>query len=242
MSPGEPESRTTIAASELTPELVRSLVFESKEKTHLLAEAHLREEIDAFVAKFQPAILELTLAHPRWPSIQRAEFISLFLHSSLNCLLVCAQFVVSGYHAAAGHQLRSHAEYLAMALLLLRDDHWRAFDAAPERFSADSAVERVLRKSTSQHLQLTLGLSPEGWVDFRDVMKQFNQHSHGGAVSALLHLKLESGGTVLGGEFDSERLDSYRWLLGIATMCAENIRAIAPRIESAVAAIRPGTV
>ena len=218
-------------------EFSRELVFYDDTPTQRKFVQKFEPEIDAFISAAHTAHIEVEGAGATWPRKERTQIISLFLHSGLNNLYCGVHFLVSGYFQAAGQQFRSYAESCAMAMLITVDEEWEAFRAQRVRYPAHDAMSRITRKKTASKLSASLGFEVGEWEKFRATTKLYNHHSHSGAFSLALTIKLDSGSTTMAGEWDPAKQPEYRAELRRAAAGADSLCALAKAIGTCVAAL-----
>lgn len=217
--------------------VARSLVFYDDAPCQRKFASKFGRVIDDFITSIFEAHQAVESAGKAWPRADRPQQVLLFLHLALNNLYCSVHFLISGYFQAAGQQARSYGEACAMAILLLADSEWAAFQAQGADYPAHKALERVTQKKISKLLSTKLGLELDRWADFRTITHSYNQHSHGGAYALALHLNLSTGKTILAGEFDPAKQNEYRDHLKRAVGGAGSLAALVHQIGNHVAAI-----
>lgn len=227
--------RKTQRAKKVAPsvELSRALVFASDDAVHRKFNQQCGHEIESFIeaAFLVHRDIDATLAC--WPKNKRSQHVRIFLYVALNALYCSVHFLVSGYFAAAGHQLRLFAEASAMAMLMLTDKEWAAFCDKQERYSAHEALTRVVQRENRRVLEKKLNLDVEGWSGFAELTKLYDHHSHAGAFGMLLALKMEwPYAAILGGEYDPAKRTEYRADLRRAASGAKVLRKLVRAIDA----------
>jgi hypothetical protein len=97
-----------------------------------------------------------------------------------------------------------------MAMLLLLPAEWKQFSDNPIEYPAHKALGRVQRESNMRALEKMVQLDAKAWASFVDISKLYNHHSHAGALTMMMHIKLEwPYRTIMGGEYDRARKDHY---------------------------------
>src|SRR5687768_1768586 len=91
-------------------ELSRDLVFADDSPVRRRFRREFDAEIESFIEAAFHAHAEIEAAGNRWPQNVRTQDVRIFLHLALQSLFCSVHFLVSGYFAAAGHQLRLFAE------------------------------------------------------------------------------------------------------------------------------------
>jgi hypothetical protein len=228
MIEGKKPSRSKPVRASL--EFARSVVFYDDGPCQRKFTQKCGAEIDAFVLAIHEAHSAVEAAGGAWPRTERAQSMLLFLHVALNNLYCSVHFLVSGYFQAAGQQARSYGEACAMAMLLIADDEWPAFQAQGTAYPAHKAIERVKKRPIASLLSTKLGLELTRWADFQTITRSYDQHSHAGAFSVALHLNLSTGATIIAGEFDPAKLNDYRDLLRRSTGGARSLGALVNQI------------
>lgn len=214
--------RTDIRSAD--EELTRELVFPNLQPSYNKFRQQVGKEIDAAISAITAAHQVLEGEYPTWPKDRQAQHVRLFLYTALNNLVLTTHFIVAGYHQPAGQQLRSFAEASAMALLLLLPKEWKLFYEQPMKYPAHKSLGRVQRDSNFRALEKMVSLDAGGWADFVKITKRYDHHSHGGALSTLLHVRLTwPFQSILGGEFDREKKRAYKIDLGLVKSGAANL-------------------
>lgn len=223
------QRRKSVSASR---ELSRDLVFASDAPVQRKFKQQLGAEIESFVeaAYITHTDIEATLAN--WPKNERAQYARIYLHVALNSLYCSVHFLVSGYMGPAGHQLRLFAEAIAMSMLMLIDKEWKDFRDRQDRYPADDALSRVLKRENRTLLEQKLSLDVEAWRALMKLTRLYSHHSHAGAVSLAMSVKIEwPRPTILGGEYDPGKKTEYRADLKRAASGAAVLQSLVRAID-----------
>lgn len=205
-------------------ELTRELVFPNLQPSYNKFRQQVGKEIDAAISAITAAHQVMEGEYLAWPKDRQAQHVRLFLYTALNNLVLTTHFIVAGYHQPAGQQLRSFAEASAMALLLLLPKEWQQFEQDPMKYPAHKSLGRVQRESNFRALEKMVSLDARAWADFVKITKRYDAHSHAGALTTLLHIRLSwPFQSILGGEFDREKKRAYAIDLGLVKSGASNL-------------------
>ena len=220
----EPKKKRRADIRSAGEELTRELVFPNLQPSYNKFRQQVGKEIDAAISAITAAHQVIERESLTWPKDQQAAHVRLFVYTALNNLVLTTHFIVAGYHQPAGQQLRSFAEGSAMALLLLLPKEWKQFEEAPMEYPAHKSLGRVQRESNFRALEKMVSLDAKAWADFVKITKRYDHHSHAGALTTLLHVRLTwPYQSILGGEFDREKKTAYKTDLGLAKSGAANL-------------------
>jgi hypothetical protein len=221
-------------------EFSRELVFAHDDACHRKFCQRFGSEIDTFIVAAFEANQRVESAMKRWAKNQRVDHLKLFLHTSLNHLYCSVHFLVSGYMQPAGHQLRCYAEAVAMAMLILVDTEWTKFAADRSAYPVHKATDRIKKRPIAAHLKRAVGLDEVAWTDFQRIQEFYNNHSHAGALTLAMNIKLDwPGSTISGGEYDPAKQAEYRADLRRATAGARSLAAFIDALDVLVPTLVP---
>ena len=211
----------------------RDLVFASDDACHRKFSQKFNGEIESFIHDISETHRRVERAMLEWPKNQRTDHLKLFLHTALNSLYCSIHFLVSGYMQPAGQQLRCHAEAVAMALLMLVDAEWKRFIADRGAYPVHKAMDRVTRRTNAGALRWAIGFDLAAWRDFQTIQEFYHHHSHAGAMTLAMNLKLEwPGATILGGEYDPAKREEYRDDIRRAASGARSLATLTEALEA----------
>ena len=209
----------------------RELIFPDLNPSYNKFKQKLGPQLDAAITAITEAHLELQETNTRWPRERQKSYVRLFLYTSLNNLVLATHFIAAGYLQPAGQQLRSHAEAIAMAFMLMLPDQWERFAVAPAKYPAHDALHNVQKRKNMRRLEAMIPLDAANWAAFVRSWKLYDHHSHAGALSASLHLRIAwPVRSILGGEYDPAKRDQYAADLRRITLGARSLKAVTTSI------------
>jgi hypothetical protein len=200
---------------------IRAILFSGNEDIREKFLQHWSSEIDSFVSDIARSDNRLEEMPSRVPHDKRSAWVDEFLFAAFNSLLTSFHLLISGFNIPSGNLMRHYGEATAMALLLSHRQI-NTFDLLEKdlRFPVHKALSIVKRNRNA----LLLGVTKHGWEKFIEITSFYDQYSHA-SVFAAASTRIFSlpGSRQVGGEFDSEKTDSYGKEIRLAISAAQRL-------------------
>lgn len=221
---------------EVTPEVVRKLVFSDNAKIHAEFARRYPEEIDRAVQGIADAYAGLTSFRERLKGSRRVATIEAFLSSAVYSLVASLHHLLAGYPIAAGHMLRHFIESVSMALLCADrgSQVLERFAEAPREYPVSSAPTKLRGKRVRERLVELIAFDPEGWELILEHHGEYSGRSHPGQLTLAFQAMLDTDNlTALGGEFDPAKDVAYRSDLNRIGSAGESVGHLSRILASA---------
>ena len=228
-----PEGSEHAILDELTPDHIRNAIFGDNGVVQRRFRELFGEEIDR-------AIAALAKAHSEFQRLQagialepRAATVQLFIHAAINSIIVSLHHLVSGYPISSGHMMRHYTESIAMALMCSdeRTRVYKRYEADRKTFPVQKAPGMLRQNNIKNPLKESLGFEPDAWETILQIAALYGQLSHASALALGHQLMLtETGGLIIGAEFDPAKADVYGSDVVRRRSAAESLAHIIPII------------
>ena len=234
----KPEGDQPETLHELTPTVLRRILFEEdrENQEHFLAD--WSDEIDQAIESIVSAYAELGLFRKSLDGNPRIATVEAFVHSANYALIAALHHLTTGYPVAAGHMMRHFDESFAMAALCV-DPASQVLEQFSENrgtYRVDKAPNKLRRPKQASRLVDLVGFDPAGWAERLEENKDFSGRSHAGGLTLAFQLMLDTEDLmVVGGQYDPAKANAYRADLGRITAAAHDLGVFTNAATAALA-------
>lgn len=188
---------------------VRELLLNDHASTRTQFVSHFGVELSALSEALTAAFVAYRDLDDQVRGELRVATVLGFVFTALNSVVTSSQLLLSGMLIPAGNLMRQYGEATAMALLCSNPklDTFDRFDAARKTFPVHDAMHLAARKAALRELDI----NEDDWARFTEINKFYDRFSHPTQLAVASQFMFSrSGMIVLGGEFDSAKVDQYR--------------------------------
>lgn len=206
----------------LSPGELKALVLSDNESTRTQFLKEFESDIDEFSIVMSGAFNRLQSMEARTPAEMRSLRTYQFLYAAFNSLFTAFHLFISGFLVPAGNLMRQYGEAVAMALLCSHRalDVYDRIERDYDKFPIQSALDLVNRGKN----RALLSIDQEGWKQFREITKFYNDHSHSSMMTLELTQMVGTLGLSLGGEYDTGKIEIYRKEVSLRVSAAMRLR------------------
>jgi len=188
---------------------MREIVFDDNSESRSAFEAALSDEVHSAILALSNSYCAYQDVCSSMPPGKRSAVVFGFLHVAYNSLIGALQLLMSGYLAPAGNLMRHFTEGTAMMLLCAERTNGAL--EKDEKQGMNYPFHQVLSTLAKARTREAIGLDRKEWESFMNVSKFYNAHSHASDLAVSANIMVDTPGmVVLGGQFDSGKLEQYR--------------------------------